>query len=194
MVGDRYQFEDDPGCYPGTSVLRNFPDLRDQAALDAFEIEAVGRRILEPLSDGNFDPTHYRHLHRHLFGEVYSWAGDYRTVVTWKGNSRFAQPAFIAKQMELTFAKLKLPEFQPGSETSSFVAAAADFLGDVNHIHPFREGNGRTQLAFLRLLGIRSGHSFRSESVEANEFLAAMIASFNGQMDALIDELERMLA
>ena len=64
----------------------------------------------------------------------------------------------------------------------------------MNYIHPFREGNGRTQLIFMRMLGQRVGHPFRSEAVEADEFLIAMIASYSGKMDALIDELERMLA
>lgn len=194
MVGDRYQFDDDPGCYPGTTVLINLAGLQDQDALDQFEIEQVGERSLQPLPDGGFDPKHYCALHRHLFGEVYSWAGEYRSVVTWKGTSRFAQPAFIPGQMKTAFARLRKPEVLPGSDAGAFIAEAAEFLGDVNHIHPFREGNGRTQLIFMRLLGQRAGHPFRSEAVEADEFLSAMIASYNGRMDALIDELERMLA
>lgn len=194
MVGDRYQFETDPACYAGTTVLINLPGLLDQEALDLFEIERVGERSLQPLPEGGFNPKHYCTLHRHLFGDVYSWAGTYRSVVTWKGASRFAQPAFIPDQMELAFVRLKKTEFLPGSEVAAFVVEAAEFLGDVNHIHPFREGNGRTQLIFMRLLGQRAGHAFRSEAVEADEFLAAMIASYNGEIGALIDELERMLA
>lgn len=194
MVGDRYEFEDDPGVYPGTTVLVNLAGLEDQDALDLFEIEKVGERSLQSLPEGAFDPKHYCKLHRHLFGDVYEWAGEYRSVVTWKGKSRFAQPAFIPKQMDVAFERLKKPEFLPGGDADMFIVEAAEFLGDVNHIHPFREGNGRTQLIFMRLLGQRAGHVFRSEAVEPEEFLSAMIASYGGQMDALIDELERMLA
>ena len=96
--------------------------------------------------------------------------------------------------MNIAFARLQQSQFLPGSGVDAFIVEAAEFLGDVNHIHPFREGNGRTQLVFMRLLGQRAGHQFRSESVEAEEFLAAMIASYSGEMGALIDELERMLA
>jgi cell filamentation protein len=194
VVGDRYQFDEDPGCYPGTTVLINLPGLQDQESLDHYEIERVGERSLQNLPEGKFDPKHYRSLHRHLFCDVYTWAGEYRTVVTWKGTSRFAQPGFIPNQMDKTFARLQQPEFLPNSDVDAFIIEAAEFLGDVNHIHPFREGNGRTQLVFMRLLGQRAGHQFRSESVEADEFLAAMIASYSGEMGALIDELERMLA
>jgi cell filamentation protein len=194
MVGDRYRVEADDACYAGSDVLINLPDLRDPAALEEFEVEAVGRRSLEALPAGAFDTAHYRALHRHLFGDVYAWAGDYRTVVTWKGSSRFAQPTFIRDQMETAFARLLGAPFLPGGDPDAFIVEAAEFLGDVNHIHPFREGNGRTQLIFMRLLGQRAGHPFRSQNVEAEPFLRAMIESFHGRMEALIDELERMLA
>lgn len=194
MVGDRYRVEADTECYPGTEILINLPDLRDAIALEAFEVEAVGRRGLEPPPLGRFDPAHYRALHRHLFGDVYAWAGSYRTVVTWKGTSRFAQPSFIADQMETAFARLRRPAMLPGGDLDAFIAAVAEFLGDVNHIHPFREGNGRTQLIFVRLLGLRAGHALRPERVERDPFLLAMIDSYHGRMEALVDELERMLA
>ncbi len=194
MVGDRYEVIDDPDCYPGTTVLRNLADLRDQDALDEFEVEAVGARSLETPPPGDFDADHYRALHRHLFQDVYPWAGEDRTVQTWKGGNRFCVPGFIDAQMTKLFATLNSEAFLPGVDAEVFVAAVADFLGDLNHIHPFREGNGRTQLYFVRLLGQRAGHPFRSEAVEPESFLHAMIESFHGRMDALVDELERMLA
>lgn len=194
MVGDRYRVEAERACYPDSQVLINVPGLRDDATLAAFEVEAVGRRSLEPPPTGKFDPAHYRALHRHLFGDVYDWAGSYRKVVTWKGTSRFAQPEFIPQQMETAFARLRTASFLPGSDADEFIVQAAEFLGDVNHIHPFREGNGRTQLIFLRLLGQRAGHPFRAENVEPEAFLRAIIDSYHGRMEALIDELERMRA
>lgn len=195
MVGDRYQVEADPACYPDSDVLINLPDLQNAEALEQFEMEAVGKRSLERPPEGKFDAAHYRALHGQLFGDVYSWAGDYRTVLTWKGQSRFAQPSFIPKLMKDIFARLQSAPFLPGSgDVEAFVALAAEFLGDLNHVHPFREGNGRTQLTFLRMLGQRAGHPFRAENVEAEEFLKAMIESYYGRMEPLIDELERMLA
>lgn len=194
MVGDRYRVEADPACYHGTSLLINIPDLHDADELEAYEVEAVARRRLDLPPLKRLDTADYCALHRHLFGDVYDWAGEYRTVVTSKGGSRFAQPAFIRSQMETAFHRLQRPEFYRGSDADDFIVQAAEFLGDVNHIHPFREGNGRTQLIFLRLLGQRAGHRFRSEAVEDEPFLRAMIESFHGRMDALIDELERMRA
>ncbi len=194
MVGDRYETGSDPACYPGSRVLRNIPDLRDQAELDAFEVEAVGSRSLQPPPTGTFDPKHYRALHRHLFQDVYEWAGVDRTIRTAKGGNWFCYPEYINTEMVKLFTTLDAPAFQPGSDVEGFVSAVADFLGDLNVIHPFREGNGRTQLLFVRQLGLRAGHPFRSENIEVDAFLNAMILSFHGRMEALIDELERMLA
>lgn len=194
MVGDPYDTVADPACYPDSDVLINIPDLRDADALEAFEIEAVGRRSLGLLPLGDFDPAHYCALHRHLFGDVYAWAGEYRSIVTSKGKSTFAQPERIEPEMRKLFARLDKPMFLPSDDSDAFIVEAAEFLGDLNNAHPFREGNGRTQLIFLRLLGLRAGHPFRSEAIEPEEFLSAMIQSYYGRMEALIDELERMRA
>jgi cell filamentation protein len=194
MVGDPYQTVDDPHCYPGTQLLRNIPDFRDEAALEAFEVEMVALRTEEGVPEGSLSPAHYRDLHRHMFQDVYPWAGNYRIIRTGKGGNWFCFPENIDQQMATLFEQLDTPNFQPGSDAYHFIPALAHFIGDLNAIHPFREGNGRTQLIFLRLLGQKAGHLFRMEAIEADEFLAAMIASFGGNMDALIDELERMLA
>lgn len=192
MVGDPYETQDDPACYPGTDVLINLADIRAPHALSEFEIRRVGLRSFDLPVLAAFDPADYRALHRHLFGDVYEWAGEYRTIRTGKGGNWFAFPEYIAGEMDRLFARLAGPAFLPGGDPDEFIARTADFLGDLNAIHPFREGNGRTQLIFLRLLGLRAGHPFRVEQIEADEFLTAMIESFHGRMDALVDELERM--
>src|SRR5260370_41139265 len=84
MSSEGYDAFDDPYCYPGTTVLRNRLDIRDQSELDAFEVEITTLRAEEPLPDGDFDPAHYCRIHHHLFQDVYDWAGQYRTVRTSK--------------------------------------------------------------------------------------------------------------
>lgn len=194
MVGDPYETFEDPACYPGSAVLINLADLIDDDALIEFETVKVGLRSLDISPLERFDPADYRALHRHLFGEVYEWAGEYRTIRTGKGGKWFAFPEYIEGEMERLFKRLHDAPFLPAGDPDAFIVHAADFLADLNAIHPFREGNGRTQLIFMRQLGLRAGHPFRSESVEADEFLLAMIEGFHGRTDALIDELERMRA
>ncbi len=106
----------------------------------------------EELPSGSFDPTHYHAIHQHLFSEVYDLAGEYRSVRTAKGGDMFCYPEHITGQMDLLFASLASAPFLPGATATDFITAAAGFLADLNAIHPFREGNGRTQLTFLFLL------------------------------------------
>jgi cell filamentation protein len=184
-----YDAFDDPYSYKGLNCLKNRLGLRDPTALQAFELEMSTLRAEEPLPRGQFGPAHYRAVHRHLFQDVYRWAGRYRTIRTAKDGNWFCFPEHIEEQMSLLFRRLRVASFLPGSETSLFLAAAAEFLSDLNAIHPFREGNGRAQLAFLHLTALRAGHPLRLERLRQETFLPAMVASFRGELLPLITEL-----
>jgi len=73
----------DPYVYPETTVLRNLRDIRDAGQLSKFEAIATTRRTVElehePVQ-GRFDARHLQAIHRHIFQDVYEWAGDFRTV------------------------------------------------------------------------------------------------------------------
>jgi cell filamentation protein, protein adenylyltransferase len=188
-----YEVFDDPYCYKGTFVLKNRARTRDAAALEAFEVEMSTLRAQEPLPLGRFGTAHYSKVHHHLFQDVYRWAGHYRTVRTGKDGNWFCYPENIPRFMKEVFAKLAAQPFRPGSEPTDFVAAAADFLAELNAVHPFREGNGRSQLAFLHLVAIRADHPMRLDKIRRATFLPAMIASFAGNLDPLIAELGQLL-
>ena len=147
-------------CYPPDyTVLRNRLDIRDAPALEAAERELVAQRLLEPVPTGDFDLTHLKAIHRHLFQDVYAWAGDIRTVEIAKGESRFQPTRFIAAGMADVHRRIVAAEYFRGSEPDGFAEGAGPVLGDVNHVHPFREGNGRTQLQYLKQLAARAGHT-----------------------------------
>ena len=71
-----YDAVPDPYCYAGTNVLKNIPGFRDQARLDRFEHSATAQRAREPFPDGRLDAGHYLAVHRHLFQDIYAWAGE----------------------------------------------------------------------------------------------------------------------
>ena len=190
----KYDALPDPYLYEDGLCLRNIPGLRDPDLLAAFESEQVRLRAEEPMPKGRFTPSHYRRLHRHLFQDVYDWAGRYRTVRMTKGTSMFCYPEFIARQMDVLFQTLKEPTLKSATDLSSFVERAARFLSELNAIHPFREGNGRAQLAFIRMIALRAGNPLRMERLLPERFLDAMIASFNDELAPLIDELENLIA
>lgn len=150
-------------------------------------------RAAEPLPEGDFDVPHYRAIHRHLFQDVYDWAGETRTVQTSKGGNLFCLPAYIDPQLAQLFNHLNGPPDGWASTEEEFVAFAADFLAKLNVIHPFREGNGRAQLSFLHLIGHAASFPFDFSRVQRESFMPAMIASFHLQLAPLIAELTGLL-
>ena len=101
----------DPYVYPGTSVLRNLRDFRDAGVLSEFEAEATARRLRQlehkPLS-GAFDSLHLQAIHRHIFQDVFEWAGDFRTVSISKSGDPFASPQHIVSSLDKTCVRIPL--------------------------------------------------------------------------------------
>jgi cell filamentation protein len=184
---------EDPYCIKGSSVLLNIHGITSADELEAFEVAMFTLRSVQLLPKGEFDPAHYRSIHRHMFQDVYDWAGEYRSIRIAKGNAMFCFPEHIAEQMDLLFASLGSAPFLPGATATDFITASTGFLADLNAIHPFREGNGRTQLTFLFLLGHRAAIALDMTRIRPQEMLAAMIASFGGKLAALEDEIGRLV-
>jgi cell filamentation protein len=182
-----YEAIDDPYCYPGTTVLKNKLGLRKQDDLDKFEAEISLQRSAEPLPAGKLTYPHYRAIHRHLFQDVYAWAGKPRTVRIAKGGSMFCYPESIDREMKKLFKQLVEAKYFQGVSSEKFAGEAAHFLAELNAIHAFREGNGRSQLSFLILLAERAGHPFNLERMDPEGIMQAMIVSFSGEEKPLAD-------
>ena len=174
-------------------MLKNRLGLRHQDDLGAFEAVSVALRAEEPLPAGRFSPAHYRAIHRHLFQDVYPWAGRYRTVRMAKDRSPFCYPEYIAPEMDALFGGLRAADTLRGLDAADFAQQAATFLAALNAIHPFREGNGRTQLTFMTLLATRADHPFDLARLEPEAFLQAMIASFFGDEAPLRDHIRGLV-
>lgn len=188
-----YEVHDDTYCYPGTTILKNKLDLRDAARLAEFEAEITDQRAGEPLPDGSLDYAHYRMIHHHLFQDVYDWAGKTRTVRISKGGNPFCYPEHIDKQMEQLFGWLKANNYLRGHDKGQFAKKAAHFLAGLNAIHPFREGNGRTQLSFLALLSEVAGHPLELERLDPQGIFDATIESFGGDENGLAEQIASLL-
>jgi cell filamentation protein len=180
-----YEAEQDPYCYPGTTVLINRAGLRDQAELEQFEAESTIQRFNQPLPAGRLSYSHYRAIHQHLFQDVYEWAGKLRTVRISKGTSTFCYPEHIDREMRRLFTRLTEQKHLRGLDALPFAAKAAHFIAELNAIHPFREGNGRTQLSFLIALAEVAGHPLDLEKLRPEAMLRAIIASFGGDDESL---------
>ncbi len=182
-----YEAVDDPYCYPGTSVLKNRLDLRDQAQADAFEALITTQRADEPLPLDRLDVGAYSAIHRHLFQDVFDWAGEFRTIRIAKAGSMFCYPENIAREMHSLFDALANDDELRGLVLGDFASRAAHVLSHLNAVHPFREGNGRTQNVFLGILAGRAGHPVDFRRLDPQAMLEAMIASFAGDEQPLAD-------
>lgn len=173
--------EDDPYVYPGTSVLRNLAELHDAERLKQFESDHCFARLLElyenPLALP-LDLNHLKGIHEFLFQDVYAWAGEFRTVNMAKGDSLFARPEYILPQLRKILDRLASERFLRGTDSQGFCERAAYFFGEMNAVHPFREGNGRAQREFFRELAVEAGFELAWDLVPQEEVLAASIASF----------------
>ena len=183
---DTYQAEPDPYCYPGSGVLRNKAGFTSADELEQFETAMTFARSDEPLPSGHLSVSHYRAIHHHLFQDVYDWAGKFRTVRLTKGASTFCYPENIASEMRRRFARLKDQDYLRGLDAATFAQNAAHFLAEVNAIHPFREGNGRTQLTFMALVAQRAEFPLDLDRLDPAATLAAMIESFRGNEASLV--------
>ena len=149
--------KDDPYVYAGSSVLKNRLGLTEQSALDAAERQLTRIRAFEGIPAGHFEFAHLQAIHRHLFQDIYDWAGELRAVEISKDGRQFIFRQFIQSGMVDIHRRLVAQNFLCGLSPADFAAKAAQILGDVNYVHPFREGNGRTQLQYLKQLCRRAG-------------------------------------
>lgn len=182
----------DPYCYAGTTVLKNIPGIRDQAALDEYEAAMTAQRSDEPLPAGRLSVSHYRAIHHHLFQDVFSWAGRFRTTLIGKGGSAFCYPEHIGREMRRLFEALRRERRLGDLSRERFAAEGAAFLSILNAIHTFREGNGRTQTIFLTLMADRAGHPFDLSRLKPKPFLASMVTSFKGDDRPLARQILRL--
>ena len=159
---DAEHAEFDRTFYPGTMVLVNELGLRDAATLDAAERAFTDIRIAEGLPPDCAAPTYaaFKAIHRHLFQDLYAWAGEERRYTTGRGPTPFAPPAHIQGWMEKQFEAFRGAGELRGLEPAAFADAAAIFINEINAAHPFIEGNGRVQRIWLGSIAERAGYEF----------------------------------
>ena len=190
-----YWSGNDPYCWPNTTTLRNRLNITASIKLQSVESDLVRARADLGLPAGRFSLTHYRSCHKWLFGDVYAWAGNYRSVRLTKVESVFCFPEFIDCQMRALFLGLKQTNFLCQKDPVEFVQRAAHFWSEINAIHPFREGNGRTQTLFLAQMALDGGWFLDLTRLLPEPTIAAMTASFktgNGKpLEPLIEGLIR---
>lgn len=149
-------------CYENTDVLINKLDIKDPIKLKNIEIEKTAYKLsLLNLGDYSsinqtWDVKHYLSIHKFLFDELYSFAGNYREEDISKScepysndYTFFCPKEKIGKELQRTLRNMEDIYIMVNSR-EKLVLFLSKFFLDLNIIHPFREGNGRTMREFLR--------------------------------------------
>lgn len=194
----KYDYEwDSSYCYPNSFTLMNKLGIKDSHALNAAEREITSMRvsqILEHPCKGNFDLKHLQTIHKFLFRDVYPWAGQLRTVNIAKGN-QFCNCLYLESGSQPIFTKLRDEDkFLIGCDPEFVAEKLAYYLGEINVIHPFREGNGRAQRVFIQYLAAVAGYHIDFSDVSAEEMIEASAQAFDCDYRAMTNLFRRITA
>ena len=145
--------------YSGTDVYVNKLGIRDRIVLEATEESLTADRAAEGFPPRAHHRTYagFKAIHRHLFQDVYQWAGRERNYTTGRSAVPFAVPRYIAGWMESLFKQLAHDRYLVGRSKRDFATEAARYVNEINACHPFIDGNGRTQRFWLRMLANNAG-------------------------------------
>jgi cell filamentation protein len=174
---------------PGTSVLKNVEGITDGEQLRRYEEAQAHVRLVE-LADApipaTFDYAQMKAIHRHIFQDVYAWAGEERVgpvgFMTKDGHSYYPAGPALTEAAHAEYGKLASKDFLRGLDKAEFVDELAERWGELNVIHSFREGNTRTQFVFFSQLAENAGYridtdAFKVGSPLRDDFEAARFHS-----------------
>jgi cell filamentation protein len=177
----------DPYTDPVTGVLRNKLRLDTAEELAAAERDITHAALIlirESPVRAAYDLPHLCAIHRRIFGDIYEWAGQIRTVAIAKG-SPFCLPQYIESSSADIFRALRGENSLRGLARGPFIDQLTFYLGEVNAIHPFREGNGRTQRAFFEQLARDAGFTLNWQHLDAARNIEASAAIMRGDAEPM---------
>jgi len=180
-----------------TGVLFNKLGLSTAAGLEAAEREITHAALIllyESPVTPTYDLRHLCEIHRRIFGDIYDWAGQIRTVAIAKG-AMFCLPQYIQSSAAVIFNELREEGSLRGLDRDAFTGRLGHYLGEVNALHPFREGNGRAQRAFFGQLAREAGYTLAWQHLDPVRNIEASAASLRGDpgplrkmLDALVND------
>ncbi len=184
-------------CYPGSDVLINHFSIKDDNKLKELEtvyslLRLSELKLKEPADPLDMDA--FIEIHRTILQDVYPFAGELRKEMISKGSSSFAHPDHIEVQMHRIFNELEQESYLKDLPRDKMIERLAHYLAELNALHPFREGNGRTVREFARQLMANAGYQLNWEKIAGPaEIINAFVDSFNSTNDRLENLLDEMI-
>ena len=189
---DKYGAGQDPYCPPGSTVLRNRLNLTDaktlaQAERDLSEVAAESIDFSPP----PYSLSYLQAIHRRLFSDLYDWAGELRTVDISKDDTHFCVTSRIEPEANKLFNALAGANWFQELDRADLIIASAELFGDLNVVHPFREGNGRAQRILFEHIIVNAGYEISWWPVEPGEWIQANIDAVGCDYAGLVRVFER---
>lgn len=167
-------------CYPDSNVLKNKLDIRDSNKLFKLEKQIVLAKLYalrQDESEYELNKDRFIYIHQFLFGDIYDFAGKYRKENVIKGNFRFAEFEFIDEQLTVLLSNLKKENYLKGLDKETLAVRLAYYMSELNVLHPFRDGNGRTIREFIRELALQNGYILDLRQSTPQEIFEATVKS-----------------
>lgn len=190
--------EDELSYYPDGSCLVNYFNITDRPELKKVENFFVNVRtaaLLASPPDMRPSFTFLQTLHETLFSDIYPSAGMIRTASSSSRNASFCRPEFIEENARLLFDKLAGDNYlKDKADRDEFLDDLAYYMGELEVLHPFRDGNMRVIMLFTRRLIRDAGYEADWESCDTDRMLEASVAAIDGDYPLLIDVLDQLLS
>ena len=173
-------------CYENSDTLINKLNIKDEKVLQKYEAKITAAKLLSLRQKGvtgNFDVKHFLAIHTYLFEDIYPFAGKFRTEDISKGVFSFAHWEYIDTELEKLLNKLKDENYLQGYDKTNLSKSLAYYISELNVLHPFREGNGRTIREFIRQLALKNGYLLNLKKVSPYEILEASKKSVIDTLD-----------
>ncbi|AFI88951.1 Fic/DOC family protein [Pectobacterium parmentieri] len=191
---DKYGSGQDPYTYPDSNVLINKLGINDDSKFGDAERQLSELAVLDiEFEEPPYDLHYWCGLHGKIFGDLFDWAGEIRCIDISKGQTRFCTASRIEIEANKIFTQLSNDAFLQGFERPALIIQLAEYYSDLNVIHPFREGNGRSQRLLFEHMIINCGYGVSFEKIGIQEWLAANVAGYHGNTRPLADIFDKSI-
>ncbi len=167
-------------CYPDSDMLKNKLNIREKDELKQAEEEITALKqymLLESPIKGRFTKTQLMKIHRFLFEDIYPFAGHIRREQISKGETMFYPPHLIQQELDKVFAKLRSDNMLHETDRKRQIEHLSYIMSELNIIHPFREGNGRSIRELIRCMALHYGFSLDWSLIDRDTMLEAAVRS-----------------
>ncbi|MBN2657360.1 MAG: cell filamentation protein Fic [Calditrichaeota bacterium] len=191
----KYGTDNDPYCYPGSTTLINKLGIKDSRLLEEAEkeISFLNAREID-YSQPPYNLDYWCSIHKKLFSDIFEWAGRLRTVNITKLETQFCNPLYIQQESERLFSQLSLHNYFEDFDRDELISNSAELYTELNLIHPFREGNGRSQRILFIHLFANCGYDIDWRHISTEDWLHANQAGVEMNYSPMIQILDKCLS